>query len=190
MPPGWPGRSPVARSRRIYTDEERARAYVTLLANLGTVRRTARDTGLPEATLREWKNTWEQDGPPDVSLVEAEVKGFVERAERVRDKALDRLERLIEDDKVPPAQLVATVGMLQDKVSVARGLATSRTETVHALPDADAIREALGAVFRGAVEAARQRDADIIEAEVIEEQAPPGELPPAAPDQEVHPVEY
>ena len=67
-----------------------------------------------------------------------------------------------------PSALVATIGMLQDKVSIAKGLATSRTETVHALPAPEEIARTLGAVFAGVIEAAQARDRDIIDAELIE----------------------
>ena len=95
----------------------------------------------------------------------------MENAERVRDKALTVLEGKLND--ATPSALVATIGMLQDKVSIARGLATSRNETVHALPAPAEIAAALGAVLQGALQAAQARDRDIIDAEVIRE------LPPA-----------
>jgi transposase-like protein len=128
-------------ARRVYSDEEMARAYFVLETNQGNVRRTARDTGLPISTLRGWVKEWEASGPPDVSLVEAEATNFVERAERVRDKALGVLESKL--DTATPSALVATVGMLQDKISLARGLATNRTETVHSLPPTEEIAKAL-----------------------------------------------
>lgn len=150
--------------RRIYTDEERASAYVVYTANGGNLKRTARDTGLPVSTLRDWVREWEEDGPPDMSLV-AELSGeFISDAERVRGKALAELERKIPD--ATASALVATVGMLTDKINLSKGLATSRSETVQALPPAEEIATALGAALVGAIEAARSREAEIIDAEV------------------------
>jgi ribosomal protein L22 len=57
--------------------------------------------------------------------------------------------------------------MLQDKVSIAKGLATSRTETVHALPSPQEMAEVLGAVLKGAIQSAQERDLDIIDAEIV-----------------------
>jgi transposase-like protein len=147
-----------------------ARAYMVLETNQGNVKRTARDTGLPESTIRNWRDMWAEDGPPDVADVTLVVTDFVANAERVRDKALTVLEGKL--DAATPSALIAVVGTLQDKVSIARGLATSRTEVQHALPSPEEIAKTLGAVLQGAIQAAQARDADIIDAELIE-------LPPA-----------
>lgn len=153
-------------ARRVYSDEEMARAYVVLQTNQGNVKRTARDLNMPISTVRRWRDEWEASGPPDTTQVEAEVTDFVEHAERVRDKALVALESKLED--ATPSALVATVGMLQDKISLARGLATQRTETVHALPPAEDIAKALSTAMTAALHASHQRDEEIIDAEVIE----------------------
>jgi transposase-like protein len=154
-------------SRR-YSDEDRARAYVVYTANGGNVKRSARDTGLPEGTLRGWMRDWDENGPP-LEMVEkiANFAGeFVEDASRIRDLALSELEVQIRRGEVKAAQLVATVGMLQDKINMAKGLATSRTETVHALPPAEEIADALGTALQAALHAAQMRDGEIIDAEI------------------------
>lgn len=143
-----------------------ARAYMVLETNQGNVKRTARDLNLPESTVRRWRDVWQEEGPPDMEVVADVATDFVEDAERVRDKALKVLEGKL--DAATPSALVATIGMLQDKVSIARGLATSRTETVHALPSAQEMAETLGAVLQGALSAAKARDHDIIEAELVD----------------------
>lgn len=160
-------------ARRVYSDEDRARAFVALTTNGGNIKRTVRDTGIPESTLRGFIRDWEENGPPaDVGKI-AEIAGeFVEDATRVRDKALAELERKIPDAK--PSELVATVGMLSDKINMAKGLATSRSETVHALPPAEDVAQVLGAALQAALVAARERDVEIIDAEVV------AELPPAS----------
>jgi transposase-like protein len=155
--------------RTTYTDEELARLYVTLASNEGNVKRTARDTGIPESTVRRWKTEWETNGPPAVEAVEQAVSTFTEDAERVRNKALKAIEEKIPGAKV--GELTTLVGVLDDKITRARGLPTGRVEYAHALPPADEIREALTAIFQGAVQAAADRELDIIDAEVIEEQA-------------------
>jgi len=155
--------------RTTYSDEDLARLFVSLMANEGNVKRTARDTNIPESTVRRWKTEWETNGPPSYEAVEAAVTTFAEDAERVRDKALKAIEEKIPGAKV--GELTTLVGVLDDKITRSRGLATGRVEHVHALPPVDEIREALAAVFQGAIQAASQRELDIIDAEVIEEQA-------------------
>lgn len=161
-------------ARRVYTDDDRARAFVVLTTNKGNIKRSVRDLGsIPESTLRGWIKEWEENGPPDVSKV-AEVAGeFVADATRVRDKALLELEKKIPLAK--PSELVATVGMLSDKIAMAKGLATTRTETQHVLPAAEDIANTLGAALRQALEAARTRDVEIIDAEIAEIPAATGE---------------
>lgn len=153
--------------RTTYSDEELARLYVTLTVNEGNVKRTARDTGIPESTVRSWKQKWEAGEPPP--SVEIAISDFVEDAERVRDKALVAVEEKIPLAKV--GELTTLIGVLTDKIDRARGMATGRVEHVYALPPADEIRRTLTEVFEGARLAAANREAEIIDAEVIEEQA-------------------
>lgn len=156
--------------RRVYSDEVRARAYIVYTANGGNVKRTSRDTGIPESTIRTWVSEWEIE-PPAVDLVEQAAGDFLADAERVRDKALATLEAKLGD--ATPSALVATVGMLTDKINLTKGLATSRNETVHALPAPEEIANVLTAAFQGALQAAKQRDLEIIDAEVVAELPPP-----------------
>ena len=160
--------------RTTYTDDELARLYVALTANEGNVKRTARDTGVPESTVRKWKNTWEAEGPPDIGKVEQAIGDFTDAAERVRDKALLAIEEKIPGAKV--GELTTLVGVLDDKITRARGLAVGRVEHVHTLPPAEEIKAVLGAVFQGSLEAAAQRESEIVDAEIItvEEQAQKG----------------
>lgn len=158
--------------RTTYTDDELARLYVALTANEGNVKRTARDTGVPESTVRKYRDQWEREGPPHVGDVESAVADFTTNAERVRDKALLAIEEKIPGAKV--GELTTLVGVLDDKIQRARGLAIGRVEHVHTLPPAEEIKAVLGAVFQGSLEAAAQRESEIVDAEIIsvEEQAP------------------
>lgn len=155
-----------------YPEGDRARVYVALQALGGSVKGTAKQTGVPETTVRRWKREFETN-PPDIEQVAAEAEDYVVRATRVRDKALAELERKI--PTATPAQLVSAVGLLNDQIRVAEGLATSRHETVHSLPSADTIRQTLGQVFQQALESSRMREEEIIDAEFqdIEQQALP-----------------
>lgn len=155
-------------ARRTYSEEDKARVFVVLATNQGNVKRTARDTGIPISTVRSWKVEWEETGtPPLPEVVEVAAGEFLDDAERVRAKALIELERKIPD--ATPSALVATVGMLTDKIQVVKGLATSRQEHTHALPPAEEMAKTLSEAFSAAIEAARTRDADIVEADLIED---------------------
>lgn len=153
-------------SRRTYSDEEKAAAYVAWVTNDKVMKRTARSTGIPEGTLRKWIADWEEHGPPDTQVeIIGELAGeFVEAATTVRDEALGILRAKLPRAKV--SELVAAVGMLTDKINMARGLATSRTEHVATLPPAEEVAKVLGTALQQALQAAQERDNDIVDVEV------------------------
>lgn len=147
----------------------------------GNVLRAVRETGVPQQTVRNWKRKWARDGPPEAMIEVAEaqvIPDFVETATRVRNKALGQIELLLPNTDVKDlAKLATIVGIMDDKVRLALGLATSRKEVNHSLPSAEAMRE-LGKSFAvGAVAVAHERDAAIIDV-VPEEQAPRALLSP------------
>lgn len=139
---------------------------MTLTVNDGNVKRTARGLAVPESTVRRWRDMWRDDGPPDLDVVEEAATTFVIEAERVRDRALQILDGKLEG--ATPSALVAVVGVLTDKVAVARGLATSRTEHIQALPPPEEIAKSLAQVLQGAIAAAQERQSDISDAEFTE----------------------
>lgn len=159
-------------SRRTYSDEEKAAVYVAWITNDKVMKRTARSTGIPESTLRKWIAEWEENGPPNEQIeMIGEIAGeFVEAATIVRDEALVQLRAKLPKAKV--SELVAAVGMLTDKLNMAKGLATSRTEHVAALPPAEEVAQVLGTALRQALQAAQERDADIVDVEVVALPAP------------------
>ncbi len=150
-----------------YSEAQKAQIFVALTTNLGNIKKTARTTGLPISTIRRWRDIWEQEGPPDISVLEQAVGDFVSQAERIRDRALLEAENAIPGASLN--QLTGLIGMLTDRITVAKGLASKRTETVHTFPQAEEIAATLGAVLQGALSAAQSRERDIIEAEVVRE---------------------
>lgn len=168
-------------ARRVYTEHDRAHVFAVLTANEGNVKRTARETGFPVQTVRDWKTTWEKNGGPPEQILEVlpEVAGdFIDDATRIRNKALTLLEAKIDRGEVTAKDLLVAVGVLTDKVRLIQGQATSRTETVHALPSPEEFGQVLVGYLEQAVEMQELRAADIEDAE-FEEAGPIGELPPA-----------
>lgn len=161
--------------RTAYTEADKARVYVVLTANKGNIKRTSRDTGFPESTVRNWKREFEKN-PPSQEAVDNEVAtgDYVSDIERTRNLALATLER-----KIPTmngSQLGVVFGILDDKLTRARGLATERTEHVHKLPSVEELALAGEMLARGALNAARQRQQEIMDSEVRQQPALPAGL--------------
>jgi transposase-like protein len=156
--------------RAKYTDQDKASVFVVLTANDGNVKRTSRETGVPENTVRRWRDEWKKEGPPETDVVEEAVGDFVGDAERVRNKALLAIEKKIPDAKV--SELNNTVGILTDKIDRARGLVDRRV-VEHQLPSPDDIRAALGTFAAEMQRMAQQREAEIVDAEIVEQPALP-----------------
>lgn len=156
-------------ARATYSDDELARLYVTLHTNEGNVKRTTRDTGIPESTVRSYKKKWEENGPPALDQIEQAVVEYVGTMERTRDLALQRMHERLEADKGTLPQIATVFGVLTDKIDRARGLPSGTVEHKHTLPSPDEIRATLGALVEGAMAAHQEREEDIIDAEFAEQ---------------------
>jgi transposase-like protein len=163
--------------RQQYTDQVKAAAYSALEVNDGNVKRTARELSLPISTLRRWRDDWEANKnlPAAEDLILA-TGDFIEDAERVRDLSLRVLEHKLQAGQGTVAQVATVLGVLDDKIARAKGLADRVTEHKITLPSRDDIVAALDGLRMGAIEAAVARDEVIVEAELVEPKA----LPPAS----------
>lgn len=156
--------------RATYTEQDEIRVYVALTANSGNIKRTARETGIPESTVRNFKKKFETN-PPSQELVTVEVESgdYVSELEQARNEALASLRKKI--PTMQGSQLGVVFGILEDKLTRARGLATERTEHVHKLPSPEEIALAGQMLAQGALEAAKQRQQEIIQSEIREQPA-------------------
>lgn len=159
--------------RTTYTEADKARIYVVLTANDGNVKRTARELGFPESTVRNFKREFETN-PPSPQAVEARdiaAGDYTGDLEQIRQELATALRKQIPEMK--GKDLAVALGIVDDKLTRARGLATERTETVHRLPSAEELALAGQILAQGAIEAARQRQQEIMEANVREQPALP-----------------
>lgn len=165
--------------RATYSDADKARVYVVLTANDGNVKRTSREAGVPENTVRRWRDEWEKNGPPATEEVEQAVSEFTTQATTVRDLAVDVMEKKLkllqqDPDKAKLAELSTVVGVLDDKIRRASGLDEgNRVDHHHHLPAADEIRELMTGFVQGAIAAAERRTLEIVDAEFEEQPALP-----------------
>lgn len=162
--------------RATYDEAFKAQAFVALAANEGNLKRTARDLSVPVSTLRRWRDEWQrQESLPSVEAIDLAVGDFADKAESIRWKALVELERQLSTAK--PGDLIKIVGILDDKITRARGLADRTVEHRHVLPSAEELHELVSGFAEATRQAALERADDIIDAEVVE-QAPRRALPP------------
>lgn len=162
---------------RRYTDEEKAKVYVTLAANGGNIKRTSVETGVNRSTIHSWVKEWETSGLPDEvkqHVGESSVD-YIAAAERIRDKALNELERRIDDGDMNGRELGTIFGILDDKIARARGLPTARTSVSHELPSPQEAAELMRGFITGAITAANERAEEVafVEAEIVEPAALP-----------------
>lgn len=155
-------------ARATYTEADKARVHVVLASNDGNVKRTSRETGVPENTVRRWKKEFESD-PPSAELVQEALGDFVGDAEEVRNLALQRIKTLIpKSEKIN--DLNNTVGILTDKIDRAKGLDVKRVEHEHKL-DPASVREALVGFMQDMQQMSREREVEIVAAEIVEQPA-------------------
>jgi len=150
--------------------------YVVLTANDGNVKRTSRETGVPENTVRRWRDDFKKN-PPSVELIEHAAGDFVGEADEIRMMGLTalrgKLEQLVANPKdVNVGQVTTMIGILTDKIDRASGLADRRVEHEHRLNSGD-IRDALVGFVSDMQQLARSREYEIQEAEIIEQPALP-----------------
>lgn len=152
-----------------YSAQDKARVHVELLANDGNVKRVARHTGLPESTVRRWKQEFETN-PPPAEAVEAASSEWLEVAKPLQVKILKEIDRQIDAKEMKGAALVTSFGVINDKVARVEGpISKTQVDHVHYLPSADEARALLGGLLTGAIESGRVRQAELVDAELTEE---------------------
>lgn len=160
-------------AKRSYSDKDRAAVKLALEINKGNIKATARDTGVPYMTVKSWKDKWEEVGVPAVvsDVLPALVTDFVDDAVQVRDMSLLKIKELLPQARIQDLRSLATlIGILDDKVRLAQGLATTRSESVHVHVDPETVGNQIGAHIRAALESATLRADEIIDAEVVEQE--------------------
>lgn len=158
----------MARNRTEWDDESKAAAYVVWISNGRAIRETARQTGIGHSTIAYWARDWEKNGPPDNlnEKIANNVYEFISHASSVREQAMKKLEELIPQAEVKQLSAIATVvGIMDDKIRLASGLATKRTETVHTLPTREDMKELMSGFTEGLVSAAEDRAQETVQIE-------------------------
>jgi Transposase len=112
--------------KRRYTDEERGASLAALAANAGNVKRTARELGIPEVTLRHWSTGSRH---PEAVTMGAQKKGPL--ADKLEEVAWALAGKLPGSDCSDVQATAVALGILVDKLQVLRGLPSSITGATH-----------------------------------------------------------
>ena len=104
---------------------------MTSWAITNNVNETAKQLNIAESTVSEIVKA-NKNKPEFTKLCEEKRANFSEKADRVIDKAIKRLEREIDDENkdIPVNHLTTVIGTLFDKKALADGKPTGRTEIV------------------------------------------------------------
>lgn len=88
---------------------------------------TARQLEMPESTVRKIIDD-NKENEEFAILCEQKRDEFIERADRIINKALNRLEKELDDEteRIPVNNLSTVIGTLFDKRALSKGEATSR----------------------------------------------------------------
>lgn len=97
---------------------------------------TSRELGIPVTTVKKIVDEHMHEEKFEILCNEKEQE-FSQKASRIIDKALDRLERDIDDEDkaIPVNHLTTVIGTLFDKRALADGIATERVTVEVKLPD-------------------------------------------------------
>lgn len=111
------------------TDNETIYKIMISMFSTNNFSETGRQLGIPQRTVekiyKENKNKQEF-----TKLCEEKKDEFAKKASRIIDKALNRLEKVLDDEeeKIPVNNLSTVIGTLYDKRNLAEGKSTVNTE--------------------------------------------------------------
>lgn len=158
---------------RSYTAEDKAKALALVVMNDGNELKSSRELNIPLGTIRYWLKQ-EREGKSSKTVIQLKQqvvsRAFADTSVRIRTKALDRLELMLDDpdQKFNPQQLATVVGILTDKLDRINTLTMTHTESSTEPIDESAVAERLGHFLNENSEAAVERR-NVIDAELVEQ---------------------
>ena len=111
------------------TDNETIYKVMLSVFSTGNYSETARQLDMPQKTVEDiYKKNIEKE--EFAKLREQKKDEFAEKATRLIDKALNRLEQVLdnEEEKIPVNNLSTVIGTLYDKRNLAEGKSTVNTD--------------------------------------------------------------
>lgn len=111
------------------TDNETIYKIMVSMFKTNNFSETGRQLNIPQKTVEKIFKQY-KDKPEFAKLCEQKKEEFVDKATRLINKALDRLEKMLDDkeEKIPVNNLSTVIGTLYDKRALAQGNSTVNTE--------------------------------------------------------------
>lgn len=125
-----PAKKVLIRPKRKYSAEDRANSLAVLQSNNGNVLKTARETGIPRDTLREWDKNRRGVTPEVMAIQQLKAGSLAEKFERVAHLAADLLSESETIAKASPLDLAKIGGICVDKSQLLSGQPTSITSAI------------------------------------------------------------
>ena len=124
-PKATPKAKAKTKTYRRYSDDQRANALAALAANGGNIKRTSRDLGIPQQTLREWSKGLCH---PAVTELRDQKKGTLAQGlEEMAWKLIGVVPEALKDCNIQ--QLATALGITIDKMQLLRNKPTEITRT-------------------------------------------------------------
>lgn len=116
-------------NRITYSEDEKIAAYIQYQLEGHNASAVERILHIPATTVRKWVKEWDATGfiPGEAAYVDKTVSGFIGKATKIRDMALEQMEKEVKNTK-NMSQLIAVVDKLDNKIRIASGQATSIVE--------------------------------------------------------------
>ena len=90
----------------------------------GSYNKTAKEVGINDKTV---KNIIERNKEEYTKIYEQKKEQFIEKTTTIIDKALDKLEKELDNNGIPVNNLTTVIGTLYDKRALAKGESTGNT---------------------------------------------------------------
>jgi len=163
-----------------YSEDDQITAYIAYQLEGHNASAVERVTNIPAPTIRRWVKRWNEEGyiPGESAYVDKTVAGFIGKATKIRDMALEQMEKEVKN-ATNLNQLITVVDKLDNKIRLAKGQATNITEErqVSAAEVGSALEKYLNSIGNETIE----RHEIVIDAD-FEEQVLGIEAPKDTPD--------
>lgn len=151
----------TAKRNNKYTKDDEIGVFIAWRLAGENAAEASRVSEIPLPTVRSWVKRWKTEGFSDGEnqLIEAEVSKTIAKAGRIVDKALDRLEEVI-DGTENVGHLIAAVDKLSAHIRLAQGKATVIREDRSV--DTNAVTDGIKAYLESMGGATVQRAMEVI----------------------------